>query len=174
MQPVREKEYLITRLDDALALYDEPMWEELRDILTSEQKSENNTKIWYRANPEKLVKERKVLTKLLIPSQDCPTLFFYNEETGKLGATGFIDMTGGKRVKIEMIFPVDYPESPPRVFFFGPALKKIPQLLREDGSVPVPSGPDQSWGENCNSGMALNWAIEWLEHTMQLQAARLK
>jgi len=69
------------------------------------------------------------------------------------------------------LYPNDYPTSPPKVFFFGPALKNIPQLLRDDGSVPVPFGANQHWTENSNAGMVLNWAIEWLEQTMKLQAA---
>jgi len=165
---------LVTRLDDALALYDEPVWRELRSALTAPEKLSpppvETPKEWYKAHPDRLAKERAVLTKLLTAVPDCPTLFFHNTKTDRLGATGLVNMTAGRRVKIEILYPGDYPASTPRVFFFGPALKKIPQLLREDGSVPVPFGANQQWTENSNGGMVLNWAIEWLEQTMKLQA----
>jgi hypothetical protein len=165
---------IITRLDDALALYDEPVWRELRAALTTPEKPlppAEAPKEWYKAHPERLAKERAVLTKLLTAVPDCPTLFFHNTKTDRLGATGLVNMTGGRQVKIEILYPNDYPASPPRIFFFGPALKRIPQLLREDGSVPVPFGPTQPWTEISNGGIVLNWAIEWLEQTMKLQAA---
>lgn len=164
---------LLTRLEDALALFDEPVWRELRAALTAEKPSQppvEDPKQWYKARPERLAKESAVLTRLLTAVPDCPTLFFQNMKTDRLGATGLVNMTGGRRVKIEILYPNDYPASPPRVFFFGPALKKIPQLLREDGSVPVPFGPNQQWTEASNGGIVLNWAIEWLEQTMNLQA----
>lgn len=162
---------IVTRLDDALALYDEPVWRELRNALMAEKPVPSSVEIskeWYKAHPERLSKERAVLTKLLTSLPDCPTLFFAKAD--RLGATGLLKMIGGKQIKIEILYPKDYPVSPPRIFFFGPAFRKIPQLLREDGSVPVPFGAAQQWTEGCNSGIALNWAIEWLEQTMKLQA----
>lgn len=169
-----DKAVLITRLDDALALYDEPVWRELRAALMTPEKPAprpvETPKEWYKANQGRLAEERAVLTKLLTAVPDCPTLFFHNTKTDRLGAMGLVNMTGGRRVKIEILYPNNYPASPPRVFFFGPALKKIPQLLREDGSVPVPFGANQQWTEDANAGMVLNWAIKWLEQTMKLQA----
>jgi ubiquitin-protein ligase len=164
---------LITRLDDALALYDEPLWQELRTALTAAKRPSQGEeqKEWFRAYPDRLAREYAVLTKLITPAPDCTTLFFQNTKTKRLGATGLVNLTGRKRVKIEIQYPDDYPISPPRVFFFGPVLKKIPQLLREDGSVPVPFGADQQWTESGNSGIVLNWALEWLERTMKLETA---
>ena len=169
-----DKAVLITRLDDALALYDEPVWRELRVAMTTSENSATppveTPKEWYKAHPKRLAKERSALTKLLTAAPDCPSLFFHNTKTDQLGATGLVNMTGGRRVKIEILYPNNYPASPPKVFFFGPALKKIPQLLREDGSVPVPFGANQQWTEDASAGMVLNWAIEWFEQTMKLQA----
>jgi hypothetical protein len=169
---------LVARLEDALALYDEPIWRDLQSLLTEQKPARQPTeekpvpaetpKEWHKANPERVRKERDVLSRLLQPTPSYPHLFFEQTGTNQLGATGMVRVIGGKPVKVELIFPDDYPTSPPRVFFFGPALKTIPQLLRDDGSVPVPFGADQQWTTGSNSGMALAWAIEWLERTVKV------
>jgi hypothetical protein len=161
---------LITRLDDALALYAEPAWRELRDLITTE-KTTLPVKEWYKAHPEQMAKENKVLSKLLSPLSGSTGIFFQQGKTDRLGATGLARLAVNKNLKVEIIFPDDYPEFPPRVFLFGSAIKKIPQLLREDGSVPVPFGANQQWTSESNSGMVLAWAIEWLEEIMKIESA---
>lgn len=164
---------LLTRLDDALALYEEPTWLELRAALLAEESAPEQLSTeheeWYRAKPERLAKERQVLQKFISPLPDSTTIFFHHQETNRIGASGLVQVSSDKRIKAEIMFPDDYPTSPPKIFFFGPALKKIPQLLRPDGSIPVPLGPEQTWSVSCNAGTVVAWALEWLEQTMEIE-----
>jgi len=166
----------LTRVDDALALYDEPVWRELRQALVAPQQplpeARPATKEWFRANPQLLAKEKAILEKLLSPLPEIPGLFFQKRNPDLLGVAGLLTVRGATKVKVELLFPEDYPQSPPRLFFFGPAIKKAPRLLRADGSIPVPFGADQQWKPSCNSGMILNWALEWFEANMEVVQQR--
>ncbi|MEI8195051.1 MAG: hypothetical protein WCI73_04000, partial [Phycisphaerae bacterium] len=119
---------LLARIEDALALYDEPAWREIQLILTDEKPPSppaERPMEWYKAEPQRLAKERAVLTRLLSACPDCPNLFFQRERTQQLGAVGLAALTGGTKVKVEIAFPDDYPTTPARVYFFGPALTTI-------------------------------------------------
>ena len=174
-QPTLPPEYhaLILRLDDALVLFNEPVWRELKQALvTSEQSKPEEkplAKEWFRANPQLLAKEKAVLEKLLSPVPEFPGLFYQKQNPTLLGATGLLPVSSATKVKVELIFPEDFPKSPPQAFFFGPAIKKSLSLLRADGSIPVPFGADQQWNPGCNSGMILNWALEWFETNMEVK-----
>jgi len=163
----------MTRLDDALALFDEPVWRELKQALVTPEPTKPEAKSlpkeWFRANPQLLAKEKAVLDKLLSALPEFPGLFYQKRNPELLGAAGLLTVRGATKVKVEVIFPEDYPQSAPRVFFFGPAIKKAPRLLRADGSIPVPFGADQQWNPGCNSGTLLNWALEWFESNMEVK-----
>jgi hypothetical protein len=166
---------LITRIEDALSLFDEPVWRELRQALVAPEPSRPESKPtpreWFRANPQLLAKEKAILEKLLSPLPEIPGLFYQKRNPDLLGVAGLLTVRGATKVKVDLIFPEDYPQSPPRLFFFGPAIKKAPRLLRADGSIPVPFGADQQWKPSCNSGMILNWALEWFEANMAVKEA---
>ncbi len=164
---------LLTRLEDALALYDEQAWRDLRQILVSEGRPasvDDTSKQWFEIDPDRLAKERAVLTELLSPLPDNSSLFFQQSDTNRIGATGLLRWQPRENLKVEILFPDGYPDAPPRVFFFGHALRKIPQLLREDGSIPVPSGAEQQWSSRMTSAVVLEWATGWLEKTVRLEA----
>jgi hypothetical protein len=164
---------LFTRISDALALYDEPVWRELKQALVTQEQPKPESKPvpneWFRANPQLLAKEKAVLEKLLSALPEFPGLFYQKQNPTLLGAAGLLQVTGATKVKVELVFPADYPQSAPRVFFFGPAIKKAPRLLRADGSIPVPFGADQQWNPSCNSGTLLNWALEWFETNLEVK-----
>ena len=170
---VLRKSKLLTRLEDSLALFDEQVWRELKQALATQEQpkpeSKPESKEWFQANPRLLAKEKAILEKLLSPLQEIPGLFDQKEHPPSLGAAGMLTVRGTTKVKVQLIFPVDYPQSPPRLFFFGPAIKKAPRLLRADGSIPVPFGADQQWNPSCNSGTLLNWAVEWFESHMEVK-----
>ncbi len=164
---------LVTRLDDALSLFDEPAWRELKQALVAPEQTKPEAKSvpkeWFHANSQLLSKEKAVLEKLLSPLPAIPGLFYQKQNPSLLGAAGLLTVSGSTKVKVELIFPADYPQSPPRLFFFGPAIKKAPRLLRADGSIPIPFGADQQWNPGCNSGTLLNWALEWFETHLEVK-----
>lgn len=165
MMPV-EKAILITRLDDALKLFDVKEWRDLRTVLVSgdEPAAEpGQSKKWYEANASLLAREKSVISRLMNPLPEYPGFFYVREDSKRLGAIGLVQVTGGKMVKLEIIFPDDYPDSPPRAFCFGPALGRLSGQLLPDGAIPVPFGPEQQWTPNANSGHIISWAVEWIE-----------
>ena len=163
---------LITRLDDALKQFDMPVWKELRSALTTTEPPEPESEPsgeWYQANPSLMVREKRVLETLMMPLPNTPTLFNIRQGSKCLGAIGLVQLTGGIKVKLEILFPEDYPDSPPRAFYFGPGLMQMADRLTPNGAVPVPYGADQRWTQAANSGHILAWAIEWLERNAQLR-----
>lgn len=167
---ITKKASLITRLNDAIELYDEPIWREIQDILTSPEPSAHIVQeeaIWYRRDSHRLAREKTVLGQILAIPSDWPDIFYIQKRTGNLGVSGLLKCRNGKSISIEMIYPDDYPNSPPKVYLTGPWVKKNRGLFRADRSVPVP-GPRQEWNGQLDGSIILTWTLQWLEEVANI------
>ena len=117
---------------------------------------------WYEQDQLRVALEKAVLTKQMTACADVPGLFFILRRTRQLGAAGLVAIGSGVKVRLDLIFPTDYPQSLPRAFIHGGRLERLAHRLRPDGSVPVAMGEDQRWDPTLNSGFVVCWAIEWL------------
>lgn len=159
-----QKASLLTRLDDALALFNEPIWHELKYALI-QPKQKETPKEWYKANPERLVREKTMLSKVLSALPECPNIFFRQEQTDRLGALGLVEMPNREKARVELIFPENYPDSPPQVSFFRSLQSPSRQTSSEGRRISVPMDLMQQWNSNLHCDVALNWAKSWLVKT---------
>jgi hypothetical protein len=176
-----DKAILVARLDDALALFDEPSWHDLRSALLSPTReapqppqpapaTSVGPQEWYAADASRLAREKAALAKLLRPTPEYPGLFYLRRDTKRLGAVGLVQLTKNRQIKLEMIYPGDYPVSPPKVYCFGPGVHSIASKLQGDGAIPVPFGADQQWTPKSTGALVVAWAIEWLEEVAGIQS----
>ena len=165
---------LIARLDDALELFDEPLWTELRNTLAAESASlrtEAQSAEWYRADPARLATEKAALSRLMRPIAECPDLFYIREDSRLLGAVGLAALDAGERVRLDVLFPGDYPDSAPRVFFTGDVAGSLASLLMPDGAIPVPFGAERQWKSDLNGAFVVSCAIDWLKRVVRVETS---
>ena len=167
-------------LEEALQRFDEPLLRKVRDELTkgpeapldrsaedSIERSEirppdvpaDQQRSWYEKNPTRLVIEVGILRRLL-HSVVGERHLLYRTPDKRLGATGLLRIADGIAVKIDLVFPAEYPDSPPSVSLDGPGVRSQAHRLQPDGSIPLyPTLED--WQPTHNSGTAILAALEW-------------
>ncbi len=122
---------------------------------------------WHAANPDRVLLEKSVISRLLVRRSDCVDLFFLDPRTGRLDASGFLRI-GAALVRVDLLYPDDYPESPPRVHIHG---LESSRGSSAGGQSLTPDLIGRAWSQHCNGGHALVWAAEFLERSFQIVPA---
>jgi hypothetical protein len=184
------KTELLVWLSEAERRYPEPAWRTLRSSLEASEEiaparleaetgpaipsagesqvQRPDSREWFRRMPVRVSMEAGVLGRLMTLAEESPGLFSIAEDSGRLWATGLVEIGAGCLVKLELEFGDDYPVSPAKAYFRGHALYAFLSGLRADGSVPVPREPEQ-WTAALNSGFIVIWASEWLAERARIE-----
>jgi len=172
---------LIALLEVACARFKEPVWQELLDTLLPRFDRQGNSEssdkssayqrgektvnppddedLWFRQNHEQLSIESTVLRKLLLPLAAFPDFFFFDRKEGLLGAIGLIDIGGGVRLRIEVLYPRSYALVPCACNFFRG--RHDNGVRSAAGLIPVPP-LDVPWRPGDNAGTMISHAVDWL------------
>jgi len=130
------------------------------------------TLLWYEADQPLLLATEREIRATMAPTRECPHFFYVREDSKRLGAIGLVQISTGIRIKVDIAFPEEFPQQPPHIFFFGPAVGFVASRLRPDGSIPVPAGGSQQWTSAMSCAAVIRWAIEWLKSVFALRGSR--